>query len=477
MIFSNTFKNLPAQFYAPSSAAHFSDPKLIKFNSELSEMLGLNLSTQSDEELAKIFVGETIHQGAEPISLAYAGHQFGHFVDQLGDGRAMLLGEILDPGGKRFDIQLKGAGQTKFSRNGDGRSAIGPVIREYILSEAMHQLGVPTTRALAAVSTGDIVYRDIPTPGAILTRVASSHLRIGTFQYIAARNDLPALQALLNYSINRHYPEIKGAEHSALLFLKKVAQAQIKLVAHWMSLGFIHGVMNTDNMTISGETIDYGPCAFMDHFNSNQVYSFIDRNGRYSYQNQAKIVIWNLSRLADCLIPLVQTEEKMAIEMFNQELSLMPQLLQAELNQRIASKLGINYQDGDEQIIKNWFEYLEVEKLDFTLSFRNLANVLEHNHASIFKPTDSFKRFEHSWRPRLKNVESLKKKMDAINPLFIARNHRVENAIQDATKGDYASFNELNLVLSQPFTKRSDFTNYENPPKEEEKIRNTFCGT
>ena len=477
MKFSNTYHKLPNHFYSPSKAAHFTDPQLIRFNHTLSQNLGFDLSSKSDEELAKLFTGQYIPEGSAPISLAYAGHQFGHFVDQLGDGRAMLLGEVLDPEGKRFDIQLKGSGPTKFSRNGDGKSALGPVIREYILSEAMFHLGVPTTRALAAVSTGDIVYRDTPMPGAVFTRVASSHLRIGTFQFIASRNDVSALKALLDYSIQRHYPEIKNQENSALLFFQQIAKAQIKLIAHWMSLGFIHGVMNTDNMTITGETIDYGPCAFMDHFNFNQVYSFIDRNGRYAYGNQPKILMWNLSRLADCLIPLIKADEKAAIEMLNHELSLFPKMFEAEFNHRMALKFGLRYQSGFEEILECWFNYLQSEKLDFTLSFRNLSKILEKNDNSFFPETPQFKKFESLWRSKLSNEQKLQEKMDAINPLFIPRNHQVEKSIQEAIRGNYALFHELNDVLTHPFSEKPEFSIYSLPPNNEEKVTNTFCGT
>jgi serine/tyrosine/threonine adenylyltransferase len=477
MRFNNTYKTLPDQFYSPSSAAHFPAPKLIKFNHELSQKLGLDLSSKSNDELAKIFSGEITLDGSEPISLAYAGHQFGHFVEQLGDGRAMLLGEILDPHGKRFDVQLKGSGRTRFSRNGDGKSAMGPVIREYLLSEAMYHLGVPTTRALAAVATGETVLRETPRPGAVFTRIASSHLRIGTFQFIAARNDLTALKALLDYSIARHYPELMNQPKSALLFLQKVIEVQIKLVTHWMSLGFIHGVMNTDNMSISGETIDYGPCAFMDHFNYNQVYSFIDRNGRYSYNNQGKIVQWNLCRLAECLIPFIDSDEKVAIERLNHELSLIPKRFEKELNERIAAKLGFQYQDSDDEIIQSWFEYLQSENQDFTLGFRKLSDVIEGNDQSFFQATDSFKKFEQVWRKRLTETSKLKQQMDRINPLFIPRNHQVEKAIADAVTGNYSSFEQLNAILSRPFDEQLEFSPYALPPREEEKIQNTFCGT
>lgn len=421
----------------------------------------------SEEELAQIFSGAKTLEGSEPISLAYAAHQFGHFVPQLGDGRALLLGEIIDPEGRRFDLQLKGSGQTIYSRNGDGRSALGPVFREYILSEAMHKLGVPTTRALAAVLTGEEVYRETPLPGAIFTRVASSHLRIGTFQFLSVRKDIPGLKALLDYAINRHYPEIKSEENKALLFLRKVASAQTKLVAHWMSLGFIHGVMNTDNMSISGETIDYGPCAFMDHFDYYKVYSFIDRHGRYAYGNQPKILMWNLSRLADCLIPIMDAPQETAIKMLNNELSSLPKMFEEEFNLRMATKFGLEYQAGDEEIFEAFFEYLQSEKLDFTLSFRKLGE------DSYFPSTELYKKFEAVWKARHPEISQLSK----VNPIFIPRNHQVERVIQDALQGDFDSFHEMNKVLSSPFHEQKDFAHYSLPPKDEEVVKNTFCGT
>jgi uncharacterized protein YdiU (UPF0061 family) len=477
MKFEYTYKTLPKLLYHPSEAESFSNPKIIKFNSDLSKNLGLNLESHTPEELSQIFSGQVLTAGTEPFSLAYAGHQFGHFVPQLGDGRAMLLGEVVSPEGDRFDIQLKGAGRTIYSRNGDGKSALGPVLREYIVSEAMYNLGVPTTRSLAAISTGDQVFRETEQPGAILARVAKSHIRIGTFQFIAARNDLSALNELLNYSVRRHFPELVDSDNLAINFLRSVIHKQVKLVAHWMSIGFIHGVMNTDNMTISGETIDYGPCAFMDHFDFNQVYSFIDKNGRYAYGNQPKILIWNLARLADCLIPLVSQNEDQAIELLNHELSLISNLFETEFNSKMALKFGVQDVAHVREILKAWFDYLQFEKLDFTLSFRNLADLATRGESNFFKTTDLFKKFESHWRPNLLQIENLKERMDAVNPIFIPRNHQIENAIQNALLGDYSLFHQLNAVLSKPFIDQPDFLQFTKPPSIEEKIKNTFCGT
>jgi len=483
MKFESTYKTLPPLLFQETNAEQFATPTLIAFNAELSRQLGLNLENKSAEELAQIFVGQPWEDYIQPISLAYAGHQFGYFVPQLGDGRALLLGEIVDPQGKRFDVQLKGSCRTHYSRKGDGRSPLGPVLREYLVSDAMAHLGVPTTRSLAAVATGETVYRETNSPGAVLTRMASSHIRIGTFQFLAAREDKQALEALLKYAVARHYPELFGAENVALAFLTRVADKQIELVAQWMSLGFIHGVMNTDNMTISGETIDYGPCAFMDHFNFGQVYSYIDTQGRYAYGNQGKILFWNLARLADCLIPLLGVSETAAVNILNHLLSQLPQQFSRTLNRRMAMKFGL-FSPEDEQyvqeILKNWFQYLESEKLDFTLSFRKLSNLLQNGSDPFFPATEQFKNFETLWRGRVQQnsstIETIEK-MNQTNPLFIPRNHQVEKAIALANEGDFSLFHTLNRVLSKPFQEQPGFQEFTLPPKPEEKIQNTFCGT
>ena len=495
MKFNNTYDALPGRFFAEATPESFSNPKLLAFNEKLASELGLNLGEQDATSLAEIFCGQKLLEGSHFIAMTYGGHQFGNFVPQLGDGRAMLLGEVLDPKGKRFDIQFKGSGPTFFSRNGDGYSALGPVIREYIVSEAMHHLGVPTTRALAAVATGDMVYRQEALPGGVFTRVAASHIRIGTFQYFAGKGDLEGLKTLLDYSIERHYPEIKTAiqESSealnpAILFLKKVIEAQVPLVANWMSLGFIHGVMNTDNMTVSGETMDYGPCAFMDHFNFDQVYSYIDSHGRYCYKNQSTIVQWNLCRLADCLIPLVDSNDDKAIELLNNELATISDLFTNEWHKRMAAKLGIvsspSTKNEDEKLIVMWLDILEKEKLDFTLSFRKLSGLLEVNEKHInlrFSPSSEFENFVQAWRKRLKkdniDIATIKEKMNRLNPLYIPRNHQVERAIQSAMDGDLTVFNEMNKVLINPYKHQPDLDSYGAVPLPEEEIKATFCGT
>lgn len=495
MKFGNTYRNLPERFYAEASPASFSNPKLLVFNEKLSNELGLNLGSQSDSDLALLFSGQQLFKGSHPIAQAYAAHQFGHFVPQLGDGRAMLLGEVVDPSGGRFDIQLKGSGRTVFSRDGDGYSALGPVIREYIVSEAMHHLGIPTTRALAAVATGDLVYREARFPGAVFTRIASSHIRIGTFQFFAARGDTDGLKALLDYSIDRHYPEIRTEAQGvgnriapAIYFLRKVIDAQVSLVSHWMALGFIHGVMNTDNMSVSGETIDYGPCAFMDNFDFNKVYSSIDRGGRYSYINQGSIVHWNLSRLADCLIPLVDTDEKKAIGMLNDELSTISDLFSNHWFARMKTKLGLisdkSNSNEDEKLVEMWLDYLEKEKIDFTLSFRKLADLLDGNENkqdSFFRPTTEFKGFRAAWKKKLRDqsvdLDKAKEQMNVVNPIYIPRNHQVERAIQHAIEGDLSVFSEMNQVLKHPNVHHPDLDFYRIAPLPDEEVMQTFCGT
>ena len=374
MNFDNTYARLPEHFFARVEPEIAPGPKLLAWNTELAEELGLSGLAGSEERLARIFSGNELPEGAEPIALAYAGHQFGHFVPQLGDGRAVLLGEVIKrSNGQRFDLQLKGSGQTPFSRRGDGKSSLGPVIREYLLSEAMYRMGVPTTRALAAVQTGESVYRDTILPGGVLTRVASSHLRIGTFEYFAARQDLDALRTLADYAIERHYPEVKETSHPLVAFFGKVVEAQAALVAHWMDIGFIHGVMNTDNTAISGETIDYGPCAFMDEFDINKVFSSIDQDGRYAYGQQASIGQWNLVRLAECLLLLGDDQQ-----LFEAEFARYHDLFEHHYLQRMRRKLGLTSEEpGDRSLINEWQQHLQDHALDYTLSFRRLSTRID----------------------------------------------------------------------------------------------------
>jgi uncharacterized protein YdiU (UPF0061 family) len=472
MNFDNSYARLPERFYTRVQPAPAPDPKLMAWNAELAEELGLSALASSRQRLAQIFSGNELPDGTEPIALAYAGHQFGYFVPQLGDGRALLLGEVVSRRtGRRYDLQLKGSGQTPFSRRGDGKSSLGPVIREYILSEAMYHLGVPTTRALAAVWTGESVFRETRLPGGVFTRAASSHLRIGTFEYFAARRDLEALQTLADYAIERHYPEVKDAQQPLVAFFGRVVEAQASLVAQWMDIGFIHGVMNTDNTSISGETIDYGPCAFMDEFDFHKVFSSIDQDGRYAYSQQASIAQWNLARLAECLLRLGGEQA-----LFEAQIEGFQSRFEHHYLGRLRSKLGLTTEEPDDtSLINAWLQYLQDHALDYTLSFRRLGTRLEATD------TSEFGDFEARWKQRIANqpesATELKRRMDAANPLFIPRNHQVERAIQGAIAGDLSVFHELNRVLRKPFVDQPDFAPYAQPPQRFERVERTFCGT
>lgn len=493
MKFDNTYIHLPSSFYSKSTPEEFSAPELLAYNEDLANRLNIELGELSEDELAQVFSGQKILEGSQIISMVYAAHQFGNFVPRLGDGRAMLLGEVLNSKEQRFDIQLKGSGPTIYSRNGDGLSALGPVIREYIVSEAMHYLRVPTTRALAAVNTGDSVFRPGgETPGGVFTRVASSHIRIGTFQYFSNRGDFNELIELLDYSIDRHFPEIRQEMkqsleelNPALLFLRKVIRKQVTLVTQWMTFGFIHGVMNTDNTTICGETIDFGPCAFMDTYKEDKVFSSIDSYGRYAFNRQRKICAWNLCRLADCLIPLVAKEREDAVKKLNVELSSIPVLLETEWLERFALKFGFLYNSKfkkeDDDLISCFLEYLEKEELDFTLAFRNLAESLT-DITDFFPETEGFKKFKEAWLKRLnckssEDFENIKKSMWQVNPRYIPRNHQVERAIQGANEGDLTIFKEMNELLKNPYTYQDKLDQYSVPPQPEEEVKATFCGT
>jgi uncharacterized protein YdiU (UPF0061 family) len=472
--FNNTYENLPKKFYAKVEPERTTNSVLLAFNHELAEELGLRLETFNSNELAKLFTGQILPESACSIALAYAGHQFGHFSPQLGDGRAILLGEIVTPKKDRFDIQLKGSGPTPFSRNGDGKSSLGPVVREYIVSEAMHFLGVPTTRALAATSTGDVVYREDVLSGAIFTRVASSHIRIGTFEYFAAQGDAKAVKQLVDYSINRHYPKIKEDENIYLSFLKEIAYAQANMVAHWMSFGFIHGVMNTDNMSISGETIDYGPCAFIDNFSFNKVFSSIDHHGRYAFNNQITIAKWNLYKLASCLIPLVHHNHEEAIKIIENSINFYSHIYDKASLDMMRKKIGLfNEEDGDQDLINSFLQYLQDEDLDYTLNFRKLSEPS--------KEVKGNNGFYSKWQERLKrqpqSFEKSKTLMNSKNPVFIPRNHQVDRAIKSAIEGDFSVFRELNQLLKNPYIEQDDFKAYKEAPKPEERIKATFCGT
>ena len=435
--FRNTYKQLPDLFYERIKPEPFERPELIAFNDELAIELELKLNDLKKNELAEIFSGKKLLPGSDPIALAYAGMQFGHAVPQLGDGRAHLLGEV-----KGFDIQLKGSGQTKFSRRGDGRSALGPVLREYIVSEAMYALGVPTTRALCAVSTGEQVCRQFgPEPGGIFTRVASSHLRVGTFQYFAFQNDYDSVKTILDYTLKRHYPEllrIDEVSDRSIGFLQVLIDRQSDLIAKWSGVGFIHGVMNTDNFSIAGITIDYGPCAFMDEFDHQKVFSSIDRHKRYAFWNQVPIASWNILRLAECLLPFIHSDKRKAIDRIEKEVVPLLNRFEEKRLRTFALKLGIkDYQKGDAKLVQLFLQYLEKNKLDFTLSFRNLGKLYKGDF-SFYKASNELDDFVSSWKKRNPSIDSL----NGVNPYLIPRNHQVQKVIDDAYEGDYVSFHK-----------------------------------
>lgn len=468
--FEHTYKQLPDIFYSETKPASLDNPRLIILNKELMAELGLNLEKYSDEELAAFFTGQVLSKTSQPIALCYAGHQFGHFNPRLGDGRAILLGEVLTSQNKRYDIQLKGSGRTLYSRGGDGKSWIGPVLREYIVSEAMFYLDIPTTRALAACETGEKVIREKSFPGGILTRVAKSHIRIGTFEYFAGISDYENLKILADYTINRHYPHLIEDEDKYLKLIYEVALRQSKLIAKWMGVGFIHGVMNTDNMSISGETIDYGPCAFMDNFSHTRVFSSIDRQRRYAYNNQIDIGMWNLSRFASCLIPLINENHEEAIEKIQMDMNNYIHIYEKEWLIEMLKKFGFNdLKQGDDELIKLWQNALEEKDLDFTLSYRELAE-----NRFDFNQSEKFKLFKSLYEKRGQIDYDLMKRT---NPLLIPRNHVIEDIIQKALKNDYEDFFLLVEAIKSPYQVEEKFKKFLNPPLENEKISATFCGT
>ncbi len=468
--FDNSYARLPDRFFVRQRPSAVSQPGLIAVNAPLARALGLDPDLLCSPDWVAIFAGNALPEGATPIAQAYAGHQFGGWVPQLGDGRALLLGEIVAPDGRRFDLQLKRSGPTPFSRRGDGRAWIGPVLREYIVSEAMAALGVPTTRALAAVTTGDVVWRETGLPGAVLARVASSHIRVGTFQYFAARGDTEALRLLADHVMARHYPDAE----TPLSLLDGVVAAQARLIAKWMSLGFIHGVMNTDNMAVSGETIDYGPCAFMDDYHPKKVFSSIDQFGRYAYGNQPQIALWNLAQFASCLLPLMGEEEP-AVEAATASINRFPDLYQAEWLRLFRAKIGLRSDEsGDAAMIEALLTLMAEERADFTRTFRGLS---DGGAAAEFARPERFEAWERDWRARLARETDPDATMRAANPAYIARNHRVEEAIRSAVKGDFAPFHRLNAVLARPFDRRTDADGYDAAPAPSEVVARTFCGT
>lgn len=474
--FDNSYARLPARFFTRQDPKPVAAPRLIAVNRPLAERLGIELP-EDDAALAQLFAGNVVPDGAAPLAQVYAGHQFGGWSQQLGDGRAVMLGEVVAPDGARFDIQLKGAGQTPYSRMGDGRAWLGPVLREYIMSEAMAALNIPTTRALAAVETGEVVLREGRMPGAIVTRVAASHIRVGTFQYFAARGDDEALQALLDHTIARHYPDAEGPSG----LLDAALQAQAELIAKWMGVGFIHGVMNTDNMTLSGETIDYGPCAFMDAYQADKVFSSIDQFGRYAYANQPQIAAWNLAQLATALLPLMPDRDA-AIEEFTQAVNGFAARFDAAWHGVLRAKLGLTQErDGDVALAFDLLDRMSQGGGDFTQVFRALSGPQPEAAAHAFKAPAAFTPWLDQWRARLAFEDApdawRMKAMQDVNPALIARNHRVEEVIQAAVAGDIAPFHRLNEALQKPFTDRSEIADLQRAPDDAERVTQTFCGT
>lgn len=470
--FDNSYTKLPPHFYQSVEAEHFSNPTLITFNSELAQQLKIDYQQMSEHELASIFSGQKKLDGSSSIALAYAGHQFGHPNPQLGDGRALLLGET-----QGHDIQLKGSGQTPFSRRGDGKSALGPVLREYLLSEAMNTLGVPTTRALAAVSTGEKVYRQNGAePGGVFTRVAKSHLRVGSFEYFAFKRDLKALKALLDYTIERHYPwlkDVRSNKEKSLNLLKELIEKQADLIAKWSGLGFIHGVMNTDNFSLAGLTIDYGPCAFMDEFRFHKVFSSIDQHGRYSFFNQVPIAQWNILRLADCLIDFIDEDEKVALRTLESELAAPMVSFEKKRIQAFERKLGLNESSQQtEKLVMDFLNYLEKESLDFTLAFRYLPDLF-HDRTTFYPRTSQGEQFLFQWRELNPTLDQL----DSINPLYIPRNHQVQKAIDQAYQGNLSHFHQLLQAWKNPYQEQKALEHLTLPPKPHERVYQTFCGT
>lgn len=483
--FEHSFHDSMEGFYAPAVAARPAAPKLLIFNHALAERLGIDLAGATDDQLARIFSGDEMPEGANPLAFAYAGHQFGHFSPQLGDGRALLLGEIIAPDGARFDVQLKGSGPTAFSRNGDGKAAIGPVLREFLVSEAMAAMGVPTTRALAAVATGDRVQRERAHPGAVLTRIASSHIRVGTFQFFAAHFGADHVVQLADYSIRRHFPELAEAANPSLALLDRVIGLQCELIARWLGVGFIHGVMNTDNVAISGETIDYGPCAFMDRFAVNTVFSSIDANGRYAYGRQPQILHWNMARFAEALLPAIHRVSPADVDAAKALVDAIPVRFRGIWHAQVRGKLGLDGEgvdDGD--LIDTLFDELEEHDVDFTSFFRALAMLLRGDGAmlqSLLPAPDAMAPWIASWWERIAHEATGPLEhaaaMDAVNPLYIPRNHLVEAALEAAEAGDLAPWLELLDVVRHPYVFRPEHERFAAPAPADSGPYQTFCGT
>jgi uncharacterized protein YdiU (UPF0061 family) len=485
--FDNSYARLPERFFARVHPTPVAEPWLIKFNRPLAEELGLDADAL-ERDGAAIFSGNSVPEGAEPLGMAYAGHQFGQFVPLLGDGRAILLGEVIDRNGVRRDIQLKGAGKTPYSRRGDGRAALGPVLREYIVSEAMHALGIPATRALAAVVTGEPVYRERVLPGAVFTRVAASHIRVGTFQFFAARGDAEGVKTLADYVIDRHYPEIKGQERPYLALLETVAERQASLIARWLHIGFIHGVMNTDNCAVSGETVDFGPCAFLDAYDPAKVFSSIDQGGRYAYASQPAIGQWNLARLAETLLPLFDPDASEAVNLANDVIAGYGPRFQTHWLTGMKAKIGLTQdEDGDLDLVQGLLSLMKEGQADFTLTFRRLVDAAESEAAQeaftmSFREPAAVTPWLADWRARLsreaQTPQQRAQAMRLVNPAYIPRNHRIEQAIRAAEdEGDFSLFEALLSVLAKPYEDQQRLAAYAAPPVPSEEVFRTFCGT
>lgn len=494
--FDNTYARLPDHFYSRVTPAKVRAPRIVKVNRSLAEALGIDAAALDSPAGAEIFAGNVVPEGAEPIALAYAGHQFGSFVPELGDGRAILLGEVVGKDGLRRDIQLKGAGRTPYSRRGDGRAALGPVLREYVVSEAMAALGIPTTRALAAVTTGEVVPRELLSPGGVFTRVAASHIRVGTFEFFAARRDDQAIATLASYALARHYPDATGTGNDALALLERVVEAQASLVARWLGVGFIHGVMNTDNTAVSGETIDYGPCAFLDEYDPNKRFSSIDTRGRYAFGNQSRIALWNLTRLAETLLPLFAKDEDESVRIAEARLERFPEMFAKRHLAVLRAKLGLSARSGndddkgDRALAEDLLERMAANHVDYTLFFRRLCAAAENASAdeetsALFENPGAFLDWAERWRERLAREDvtpgNRAEAMRRANPAFIPRNHRVEEIIAAAVAdSDFKPFETLLDVVTRPYDDRKDepaLERYADPPKPEERVVATFCGT
>ena len=475
--FDNTYAQLPERFYQAQLPTPVAAPGLIRVNTKLAQQLGLDPDWLASEEGIRVLAGNQIPEGATPIATVYAGHQFGSWNPQLGDGRAVLLGEIVDPAGTRFDMQLKGSGPTPYSRGGDGRAPLGPVLREYIVSEAMAALGIATTRSLAAVTTGEPVYRESELPGAVLTRIAASHIRIGTFEFFAVRKDEDALKALADHVIARHYPAAADSSNPYLALLEAVIKRVAGLVSDWQCVGFIHGVLNTDNMLLSAETIDYGPCAFMDTYDSAQVYSSIDRGSRYAYNKQPKIAHWNLIVLAQSLLPLLQEDPEQAVSLARGALEAFSLQFQQNHLAGMGRKIGLDQAiPGDEILMRDLMSLMEADALDFTLTFRQLSDPLQHTHLN-----EALEPWITRWLARGHDNDSQQPNyalMKTTNPVCIPRNHLIEAAITAATdSNDFTAFDELVDVLAQPYDAQYIGTKFSLPPAAEDVVLYTFCGT